>query len=101
MHTTESIRHQMFEHIHQWQQSGLTQKAWCEQHDMRYHVFHYWYKCYRDAQAADKEPGFIPLNIKSSSDTSSAAHTELLLPDGKRLLFHQPVSSDYLKAIIS
>lgn len=100
MQKDEHVRQRMFAMIDAWQQSGLTQKAWCGQHDMRYHVFHYWYKCYRDAQAANKEPRFISLNIKPSSDTAGA-HTELLLPDGKRLLFHQPVSSDYLKAIIS
>ena len=100
MRSNEQVKQQMFSMINEWQQSSLTQKAWCEQHAMRYHVFHYWYKRYRDAQAVDKEPGFIPLQIKPSFDTS-AAHIELLLPDGKRLLFHQPVSSNYLKAVIS
>ena len=100
MRYDEQIQQQMFSMINEWQQSSLTQKAFCEQHTIRYHVFHYWYKRYRDEQATDKEPGFISLKIKPSSD-SFAPHTELLLPDGKRLLFHQPVSSDYLKAIIS
>ena len=100
MRSNEQVKQQMFSMINEWQQSSLTQKAWCEQHAMRYHVFHYWYKRYRDAQAVDKEPGFIPLKIKPSFDTS-AAHIELLLPDGKRLLFHQPVSSNYLKAVIN
>jgi len=100
MRYDEQVQQQMFSMINEWQQSSLTQKAFCEQHTMHYHVFHYWYKRYRDAQATDKEPGFLSLKIKPSSD-SAAPHTELLLPDGKRLLFHQPVSSDYLKAIIS
>jgi hypothetical protein len=100
MRYDEQIEQQMFSMINEWQQSSLTQKAFCEQHTIRYHVFHYWYKRYRDGRATDKEPGFISLEIKPSSD-SSASHTELLLPDGKRLLFHQPVSSDYLKAMIS
>jgi len=100
MRYDEQVQQQMFSMINEWQQSGLSQKVYCEQHSIRYHVFHYWYKRYRDAQATDKEPGFLSLKIKPSSD-SAAPHTELLLPDGKRLLFHQPVSSDYLKAIIS
>ena len=100
MQYDEQVQQQMFSMINEWQQSSLTQKAFCEQQSIRYHVFHYWYKRYRDGQATDKEPGFISLGVKPSSD-SSAPHTELLLPDGKRLLFHQPVSSDYLKAMIS
>ena len=99
MRATEFIRQQMFSHIGEWQQSGLSQKAWCRQHNMAYHVFHYWYRCYRDMQSASKEPSqFISLNIQPS--LACAAHMELLLPDGKRLLFHQSVSVDYLKALI-
>ena len=101
MQYDQQVEQQMFSIILSWQQSGLSQKVYCEQHSIRYHVFHYWYKRYRDGQARDKEPGFISLKIKPSSDSAAVPHTELLLPDGKRLLFHQPVSSDYLKAIIS
>jgi hypothetical protein len=38
------------------------------------------------------------MNVESFS--SSTPVVELLLVDGTRLLFHEPVSSDYLKAII-
>jgi len=41
------LRDRMFELIEQWQQSGLSQKAFCEQHSIRYYVFHYWYRRYR------------------------------------------------------
>ena len=96
------VREQMFSMIGLWQQSGLTQKSFCEQHHIRYHVFHYWYKCFRDLQLPAKDEGFIPLKIQpSNSVNTSYAPVELLLADGKRLLFHQPVSSDYLKALIS
>ncbi|WP_419628885.1 IS66 family insertion sequence element accessory protein TnpA, partial [Thiolapillus sp.] len=29
-------------HIAAWQQSGLTQKAYCEQQELRYSTFGYW-----------------------------------------------------------
>lgn len=96
------VQGKMFSMIRGWQQSGVTQKAFCEEHDIPYHVFHYWYKCFRDAPSPAKEQGFIALKIQpSSSVNTSCAAVELLLADGKRLLFHQPVSSDYLKALIS
>ncbi|MCY7420196.1 MAG: hypothetical protein LH478_00400 [Chitinophagaceae bacterium] len=102
MQKNEVTREQMFSMITSWQQSGLTQKAYCEQNGIRYHVFHYWYKCFRNLQSPAKDEGFVPLSIQSSQIINdSSAHVELLLPDGKRLLFHQPVSSNYLKAIIS
>ncbi len=102
MRSNEQVKQQMFSMINEWQQSSLTQKAYCEQHSIRYHVFHYWYKCFLDLQSPAKNVEFIPLQIKPFNSIHVAtAHTELILPDGKRLLFHQPVNSDYLKAIIS
>jgi hypothetical protein len=102
MQKDEQVRERMFSMIISWQQSGLSQKAYCEQHSIRYHVFHYWYKCFRDLQSPATDAGFIPLQIKPFNSINAATtHTELVLPDGKRLLFHQPVSSDYLKAVIS
>jgi hypothetical protein len=97
-----AIREQMFSMITGWQQSGLSQKAYCEQHGIRYHVFHYWYKCFRNLQSPSKDEGFIPIKIQPSNTINTAsAHAELLLPDGRRLLFHQGVGSDFLKALIS
>jgi len=95
----------MFTCITEWQQSGITQKAWCRQHNMPYHVFHYWYKCYRDekgARAGNASSSaigadFVQLQVSSAS---SSPTVELLLNNGKRLVFHQLVSSDYLKSLI-
>ncbi|MGI8635775.1 MAG: IS66 family insertion sequence element accessory protein TnpA, partial [Segetibacter sp.] len=44
MQSKEQIQRQMFDRIDQWQQSGLSQKAFCEQVNLSYHIFHYWYK---------------------------------------------------------
>ena len=107
MEYSEEVQQQMFSMIGCWQQSGLTQKSYCEQHSIRYHVFHYWYKKYRDTQLSDKQAGFIALQLKPASSTASittlpaTVHTELVLADGRRLIFHQGVSADYLKALIS
>jgi hypothetical protein len=102
MQKVEATREQMFKMIGAWQQSGLSQKSFCEQNDIRYHVFHYWYKCFRDLQSTTKPEGFKPIKIQSFPSTNTVfAHTELLLPDGKCLVFHQAVSSDYLKHLIS
>lgn len=100
MQNKEVVRQQNFAMIEQWQQSGLSQKAFCEQNNIAYHVFHYWYKRHRVAQlGTDNQPSsFVKLEMTSRAEY---AHIEVVLPDGMRLLFHQPVSSDYLKAIIS
>jgi hypothetical protein len=65
MQKDEARREQMFKMINMWQQSGLTQKAYCKKHGIAYHVFH-WYKRFRDRQAASKNQGFIALKIQPS-----------------------------------
>ena len=102
MQYDQQTQQQMLAMIEAWKQSGLSQKAYCEQNNIRYYVFHYWYKRYKDMLTPQQDIGFVPLNVKPSVslDTCSAG-LELLLPDGKRILFYQAVSSDYLKALIS
>lgn len=101
MQFDEQTQQEMLAMIESWKQSGLSQKAYCEQNNIRYHVFHYWYKRYRHQQSAVNKDTFIPINVKPSTFSLSNSAIEILLPDGKRILFHQPVSSDYLKALIS
>ena len=100
MQDKKQQRQQKLAMIADWQQSGLSQKQYCQQHNIAYHVFHYWYKRSK-LQAADNnnEPAaFVKL---TSSAINTGVHTELLLPNGKRLVFHQLVSSDYLKALLA
>ena len=97
MQSKEDVQQQMFTKIIQWQQSGLTQKAFCQQNDIAYHVFHYYYGRFR---SKDNVPAssFIKLQIAPGY---VSMHTELIMPDGKRLLFHQGVSADFLKVLIN
>lgn len=92
----------MFEGISLWQQSGLSQKAWCEQNSVAYGAFHYWYKRYRNeglAASPDQrhQGGFVRLMVDSSNAPSWC---ELVLGEGKKLIFHQPVSVDFIRALI-
>jgi len=102
MQYDKQTREDMYRTIASWKQSGLSQKAYCEQNNICYYVFHYWYKRYRNQQGAVNDNPFIPLDIKSASRLPAcSANIEMILADGKRILFHQPVSSDFLKALIS
>jgi hypothetical protein len=101
MQYDKNTQKQMFAMVADWKQSGLSQRAWCEQKQIRYHIFHYWYKRYRDEQSKSSERAFIPLNVKPSFSDAACANIEVILADGKRVLFHQAVSSSFLKAVIS
>ncbi|PWG81026.1 IS66 family insertion sequence element accessory protein TnpA [Pararcticibacter amylolyticus] len=38
---------EMFAHVEAWKESGLSQKAYCHEHMIAYHLFPYWTKRYR------------------------------------------------------
>lgn len=95
-----SIQQKMFEGIRRWQQSGLKQKAWCEQNGVPYSSFHYWYKRYRNGEpVADKNSseGFVQLMVNTNR---SGIWCELELAGAKKLVFHQSVSAEFLRALI-
>ena len=100
MRNNPEVRQQMFQIIEQWKQSGLSQNAFCEQQSMRFHKFYYWYKCYRRVNdiADENNRGFVKLKIEKPVLSSSV---EIHFPGGVRVLFHEPVSSNYLKTLIS
>lgn len=97
-----SIEQKMFKCIRRWQQSGLTQKAWCEKSNIAYATFHYWYKRYRAKQAMTAakvdEGRFVQLVVDDSSTPDWWC--EVRLGNGKQLVFRQPVSPELLQSLI-
>jgi hypothetical protein len=101
MQYDKQTQEDMVRMIASWKQSGLSQRAYCEQNNIRYYVFHYWYKRFRDQQTAVEDTRFVPLKVNSATFPVFNSAIEILLPDGKPILFHQPVRPDYLKPLIS
>ncbi len=100
MRNNPEVGQQMFEMIERWQTSGLSQKAFCEQQSIKFHTFYYWYKRYRMQQATEQDTSgsFVKLHV---AKPSSASSVEIHFPGGIRLIFHEPVSSSYVKSLIS
>lgn len=98
MRKDTSLKAQMYLHIKKWQAGGLSQKAYCEEQAIKYHIFHYWYKLYRDeGLPLEPKPSFIPLQISAAA----APRMELFFAGGHRVVFHELISVDYLKALMS
>jgi hypothetical protein len=90
----EQMRQERLAMISDWQQSGQSRQEWCRAHGVAYHVFQYWYRQWRRPVAADGK--FIPVEVSPAGGGA----VELLLPDGRRVVFHQPLDVAYLKALL-
>lgn len=98
MRVSNEERNAMLALIEQWEQSGMRQKDFYQKHNLPSHVFYYWHKRYNNQKAASPQSNsFVQLHAPAPS----AVHMEMHLPNGSRIIFNQPVSVDYLKALIS
>jgi hypothetical protein len=61
MQNKKEYRAEKLQMITDWQQSGLTQRAFCATNNIAYHIFHYWYGVYRSDQ--NTTCSFLPVNI--------------------------------------
>jgi hypothetical protein len=99
-------KQKMFQVIEAWKASGLNQMAYCKQKGILYHVFHYWYKVYRDEQqiATPATSPFVELQVPAKDVITTALQTttnvEVVLADGKRLLFHGSVDACFLRLLL-
>lgn len=86
----------MFSHIRHWQQSGLSIKEFCIQHQLANATFHYWLKKFRtkDQQGL---PAFVPVHIQPSHSGEFAAIT---FPDGRKISLYQVVDAAFLKSLL-
>jgi len=89
--------------IEKWQASDLTQKEFCAQQSIAYSGFHYWFKKFREDKVLSRaDSGFIPVKITSSaSKNNRTAALELVMPDGRRVNFHDGVEVEFLRALLS
>ena len=102
MRASNEQRTAMLALIEQWEQSGMRQKDFYQQHNIRSHVFYYWHKRYQKQKTRPLKS--IPAKskfVQLQPPVLSSSNMELHLPNGNRIIFHQQVSVDYLKALTS
>src|SRR5580700_5466182 len=96
MSKQSTSREEMFSKIREWQQSGLSQKMFCEECHISYSNFHYWYKRFRELDSTPSS-GFVPLQI---SGMSTGIFASVVFSRGYTLQIHQAVSADFIKELL-
>jgi hypothetical protein len=97
MSKQEKSREFMFSKIRAWQESGLSQKVFCEQYDVSYSNFHYWYKRFREVDLSPS-PGFASLQIR---DMGNSIFASVMFSNGSSVQLHQTVRPEYIKELLS
>ena len=80
--------------VKEWQESKLSQKQYCRERNLAYHRFHHYYRKFRDQQTKPASSSFVQINPATGSPFA-----EFCFPGGSRVIFHQPVSIEYLKGL--
>jgi hypothetical protein len=95
----QTLQQLMFSLIEIWKGSGKTQKEFCKEKDIAYHKFHYWFKKYNEQHSQSSESGFTQVTV-SKDIPSSSCGIEVIYPDGRKLIFHQPVAASFLRSLL-
>ncbi|MGM0527282.1 MAG: IS66 family insertion sequence element accessory protein TnpA [Bacteroidota bacterium] len=101
-------RAEMFAHILACKESGLSKRAYCNQHDIACSTFQYWAKKYReehsDNKPEDTNPGFIPVQVQPDPRTDQVnIHNRLhfLFPNGVQVMCTETVNPEVLKTLLN
>lgn len=91
---------EMFPLIQEWEDSGLSQKAFCNAHEIKPHVFWYWLRRYRDqGPLVNRESsGFV--SVQKDRPSAESVMAEIIYPDGTRLLLKEGVSLSFLRSLL-
>ena len=86
-HTQEQMQIAIME----WQQSGLSKKAFCRERNITNQTFHYWCKRLEKSNA-----GFTQINVANRSSSGS----EIIFPSGVRLFFDGEPTVNWLRELV-
>jgi len=82
--------HQLFwpDHIQAWQHSGLSQSAYCREHDLCPQKLSYWKRklLFSPVLAPAANVGFARIQVDTQSASDVGFELSLQFPDGTRLL---------------
>lgn len=82
--------------VRRWEESGLTQRVFCEQENIKEGTFNYWRKLYKE-QRAEPSNGFVSLKVEAQPITEAL---EVIYPNGVKLRIPQGTSPALVRQLI-
>lgn len=75
-------RKHMLDLIEAYENSGQTQKSFCDENDLKMPVFQYWLRKYRKSDSTNKPASFIPIEVDPPRESPGAFACVIEYPDG-------------------
>lgn len=99
MRRNQALQSEMLGHIKDWQYSGLSQIAYCQEQGISFSKFNYWVRKSRPERALGQ--GFVPIQLeKAPASVSVSPIMELVSTNGSRLSFYSPVDPEFIKRLL-
>jgi transposase-like protein len=96
----ENWHKEMFTLIEQWEISGISHKSFCDQHDLRSHVFYYWLNKYKRTRSTSGS-SFVPVEISPGEPKSKEqGEIHIQYPNGVMVILNESVNISRLRALI-
>jgi len=88
--------------ISDWEQSGLTQNAYCHQHDIKKHIFTYYRNKHRPKSIEKTKRPLVPVKVTCDQNRSkpSSMSYQLTLPSGAILAIPDRYDKTNLQALL-
>ncbi len=98
MKNKEENRKRMFTMVEDQLNSGMSQQAYCKEHQVALHVFQYWLRQYR-RQSTTNTPEFIALAVSAPAGLPEPG-LQISYPNGVKLQFQCAIELKTLERLI-
>ena len=89
----------MFSLIEVWKKGDQSQQEFCKEKELNYPQFQYWLRRYKQTiDTGSSQRLFTQVSMKAQPVTTGSL--ELVLPDGRKLIFHQPIDASFVRSLI-
>ena len=100
--TDQTTQQLMFSLIEVWKSGNKTQQEFCKEKVLDFNKFQYWLRKYKavHSPSAVSDSKFTFKQIRLKEQPVSLPGLELVFPDGRKLIFHQPVEASFLRSLL-
>ncbi len=95
------VRRKMTALVRQWEHSTETREHFARRHGLTLARFEYWKRRVRREAVATSVPTFAPVSMVADHAASDTRGIEVALATGERLIIHEGVSVDLVRAVVS